>query len=197
MRDPSSLNGLFDHKSSIQQDHHESFESLSPDIKLAFSYPVELAKRDGTVQRHSIEEIVDIAVSRCQNLLFDDGTSGSKIVQILDGMAILAAALHLENSRYLTAAQQRESTELTVIIGCHVDRLLSKFAVILINSCISRCGLQWTIINTLTSIPCVSNASVQNAERGINELSVSEKLGGLDPIRRSFVHSCLKIEAIW
>jgi hypothetical protein len=52
-----------------------------------------------------------------------------------------------------------------------------------------RNGLQWTIINALTSIPCVSNASLQDAERGINELSVRERLGGLDPIRRFFITS--------
>jgi hypothetical protein len=115
---------LFDHRtsiSSIQRDPlvltSECFRSLSPEIKLAFSYPVELAQRDGADQHHSIEEIVDIAISRCQNLVLDDGSSGSNIVQILDGLTILVTSLHLENSRQEQMAEKQEFAELAIMIG--------------------------------------------------------------------------------
>lgn len=79
-----------------------SLDALSPEMREALSYPIEAAVCIGSADPHrSIEEIVDIAVSRCQGLVLDDGPSGTDIVKILNGMTVLASNLHLENARYL------------------------------------------------------------------------------------------------
>ena len=52
------------------------------------------------------------------------------------------------------------------------------------------------MINALTAIPCIVNASLQEAEKSINELSVREKLGGHDPFRRSMIQNIIFAQTV-
>ena len=51
------------------------------------------------------------------------------------------------------------------------------------------------MLKALTAIPCIVNASVREAETGINELSVRQGLGGHNPIRRLLHLRAQKISA--
>ena len=79
----------------------ESLETLSPKVKDALSYSISaaLSFKDGQDQK-SIEEIVEEAVSRCQDIVLEDDVNpGSTVVDILNGISILAESLRLENLR--------------------------------------------------------------------------------------------------
>ncbi len=107
MRDGSTSTGfapeqtrLFEYRDSSLQ---FQLDALSPQIKSALSFPIcSAASLKISANSHqTVEEIVDDAVSRCVDITLDDaGYPGSSIVNILNGMSLLANTLHIECSRY-------------------------------------------------------------------------------------------------
>jgi len=56
---------------------------------------------------------------------------------------------------------------------------------------LADCGEQWCWVSRMTCVPCVSRTDVCSAEKGINELTVRDKLGGGDLLRRAIAVSLL------
>ena len=84
----------------------EPLETLHPRVKAAISAPLRTALllNDEAGLHQTVEEIVEDAVSRCQDLVLDDTGSGSTassvtIADILNGLSLLAGSLRIESSR--------------------------------------------------------------------------------------------------